>query len=128
MNCADLDSLLTRTPSCVGVEGGVRLTTHCLYPSSDQVHVFIGERRGGYRVTDGGGAWRSAKRIGQASEKMFDHACRRYSVEAKGGVIAVEPPSSDWLYAAAIAVANASAMAARSAIDVSERAEKSGIM
>jgi len=125
MNCADLDSLLTRTPHCVEVEGGVRFATHCLYPSSDQVHVFIGQRHGAYRVTDGGGAWRSAQRMGRASESMFERACKRYSVKAKDGMILAETPNSDWLYPAALAVANASTMAARCALESDERAEKS---
>lgn len=125
MNCAELDSLLTRTPHCVEVEGGVRLATHCLYPSSDQVHVYVGRRRDGFRVTDGGGAWRSAQRVGRASEGMFDDACKRHSVKVESGIILAEPPSQDWLYPAAIAVANASAMAARSALEINEKAEKS---
>lgn len=125
MNCADLDSLLTRTPRCVEVEGGVRFATHCLYPSSDQVHVFIGQRRDGFRVTDGGGAWRSALRVGRANNSIFDVACRRYSVKSGGGIIVAEPPDGDWLYAAALAVANASAMAARTALELHERSEKS---
>lgn len=117
--------MLTRIPPCVAVEGGVRFTTHCLYPSSDQVHVFIGERRGGFRVTDGGGAWRSAQRIGKATESMFERACKRHSVAAKDGIILAEPPSGDWLYPAALAVANASAMAARAALEIADRSEKS---
>ena len=125
MNCAELDSLLTRTPRCVDVEGGVRFATHCLYPSSDQVQVFIGQRSSGYRVTDGGGAWKSAQQIGRASDGIFDAACKRYSVRAGGGIISAEAPDGDWLYPAALAVANASAMAARIALDAYERGEKS---
>lgn len=125
MNCADLDSLLTRTPRCAEVEGGVRFATHCLYPSSDQVHVFIGQRRDGFRVTDGGGAWRSAQNVGRATESIFDAACRRHSVKAKGGIILADSPNSDWLYPAALAVANASAMAARCALELGETREKS---
>ena len=125
MNCAELDSLLTRIPRCVEVEGGVRYATQCLYPSSDPVHVFISQRRDGYRVTDGGGAWRNAQRIGRASESIFDAACKRYSVKAGGGIIVADAPDGDWLYPAALAVANASAMAARAALEANERAEKS---
>lgn len=125
MNCADLNSLLTRIPRCAEVEGGVRFATHCLYPSSDPVHVFVAERRNGFRVTDGGGAWRSAQQVGRATESIFDAACRRHSVEAKGGVIIADSPDSDWLYPAAVAVANASAMAARCALDLGETREKS---
>lgn len=125
MNCADLDSLLTRTPSCMEVEGGVRFATHCLYPSSDRVSVFIGERAGGFRITDGGGAWRSAQHLGRASEGMFERACRRHSVEVAGGIIVANAPNPDWLYPAAIAVANASAMAAQTALDTAARSEKS---
>lgn len=125
MNCTDLDSLLTRTPHCVEVEGGVRFVTHCLYPSSDQVHVFIGARREGYRVTDGGGAWRSAQMAGRATEGIFERAIKRHSVQVEGGIILAEVPNDGWLYPAALAVANASAMAARAAIEASDRNEKS---
>ncbi len=125
MNCADIDSLLTQIPACVEVGGGARFTTHCLYPSSDPVHVFIGKRDRGYRVTDGGGAWRSAGRVGKANEGIFHRACKRHSVAFKSGILLAEPPDSNWLYPAILAVANASAMAARAALEINIRSEKS---
>jgi hypothetical protein len=56
---------------------------------------------------------------------MFEIACKRHSVMVESGMIVAEPPDGDWLYPAALAVANASVMAARAALDTAERAEKS---
>lgn len=125
MKCEELDSLFRQIPACSDVEGGIRVTTHCLYPSSDNVEIFIGERNGGYRITDGGGAWRNAQRLGRASDNIFERACKRHSVEVAGGIIVAHAPHQEWVHAAAIAVANASAMAARTALEMSARAEKS---
>lgn len=125
MNCVDIHAIFSRNPTCVQVEGGIRLTTDCLYPSSDRVSVFVGERSSGFRVTDGGGAWRSAQRLGRANESMFEKACKRYSVNVASGIIVAEAPSHDWLNAAVVAVANASAMAAQAALEASIRSEKS---
>lgn len=125
MNCAELDSLLTRNPACLEVEGGVRLTTHCLYPSSDPVEVYVGRKSHGYRVTDGGGAWRNAQTIGRAADSMFESACKRHSVNSRGGIVFAETNEEEWVYAAVLAVANASVMAAQNALDSYDRALKS---
>ena len=127
MKCSDLAPILTRSPSCVEVDGGVRLTTDCLYPSSDPVHVFVSEQLHGFRITDGGGAWASAQRAGRASESMFDRACRRYSVESHNGILVTKLLRSevDWMRPAILAIANSSAMAARMAIETYDRSEKS---
>ena len=126
MNCVDLDSVLTRIPRCSQVDGGAQLRTDCLYPSSDPVMVFIKRHPygTGFRVDDCGGAWKSALRHGCASPTIFDRAQRRYSVTAKDGIVWAAPPSEEWLVPAIRAVSNASAMAARHALDAVEKNEK----
>lgn len=127
MICADLDSLLTRIPRCREMDGGSHLRTDCLYPSSDPVMVFVKKHAfgDGFRVDDCGGAWRSAQRHGNPSNGMFEKASRRYSVNAESGIVWAEPNDGDWLVPAILAVANASAMAARAALEMTDRTEKS---
>ncbi|HWV60283.1 MAG TPA: hypothetical protein VN034_06500 [Sphingopyxis sp.] len=127
MNCADLNSLLTRIPRCRELDGGSHLRTDCLYPSSDPVMVFVKKQSfgDGFRVDDCGGAWRSAQRHGSPSVGMFDKASRRYSVNAESGMLWAESNNSEWLVPAILAVANASAMAARAALEMADRNEKS---
>ncbi|MEO0690314.1 MAG: hypothetical protein AAFY51_08450 [Pseudomonadota bacterium] len=125
MKCAELSSMLTQSNDCVETDSGVRFTTHCLYPSSDPVEVFVAKNSSSFRVTDGGGAWRAAQSIGKAHDNMFEKACRRHSVTYRGGIIFAETDASEWVRAAVLAVANASMMAARHALETQERVSKS---
>lgn len=117
MNCEELNAILTRTPRCEHDNDVVRLRTDCLYPSSDPVYVYVVKLRTGYRVSDRGGALRSAIIHGATWQGNFEKACKRYSVILKGGEIVAESPSEDWLYPAILAVSNASAAGARAALD-----------
>jgi hypothetical protein len=46
---------------------------------------------------------------------MFSSACARHAVEERDGFLVAESPNAEWLWPAIVAVANASAMAARTA-------------
>lgn len=109
------------------MDGGSRLRTDCLYPSSDPVLVWVKKHPfgDGFRVDDCGGAWRSAQKHGVTSPSIFEKAQKRYSVNAGDGIIWAEPDNADWLVPAILAVANASAMAARAALEMTDRYEKS---
>lgn len=127
MRCEDLHALLSQMPLCEETDLGARAVTHCLYPSSDPVAVCIAKRRVGYHVTDGGGAMRSAIIHGAGWKGIFEKACKRYSVQERAGALVAEPPSDDWLYPAILAVSNASAMAARNAVDVAASKTERGL-
>lgn len=120
MKCDELRSLLERDAVCQETEYGTRIVTHCLYPSFDQVSVFISRWGEGFRITDGGGAVRSAMMHGRddaALQSAFKKARARYSVASRNGLMIFEAESQEWLYSAILAVANASAMAASLAAD-----------
>ncbi len=126
MNCAELMPLLTRTPLCAETELGTQLQTTCLYPSSDPVNVYIARLRGGFRVHDGGGAMRSAILHCRNWQSALERAGRRHSVMVSDGALVARPPDEEWLYPAVLAVANASALAARYALEsVQNRSESS---
>jgi hypothetical protein len=127
VRCAELDALLSRLPACEETEFGTRTRTDCLYPSSDPVWVYVARRAEGYRVSDGGGAVRSALNHGAAGLSFFEKACKRYSVEHHGNELVAEPKSDEWLYPAIVAVSNASAMAARQALEAVAARSESGL-
>lgn len=117
MKCEDLLPLITRAPLCADSIHGAQLETHCFYPSSDPVHVFVSRLRAGFHVHDGGGAMRSAIASGRNWQGALERASKRHSVIARSGTLLAEPPNDEWLYPAVLAVANASAMAARLALE-----------
>jgi hypothetical protein len=113
-------------PICANTPHGARIETHCLYPSSDPVHVFVRQRKEGFQVHDGGGAMRSAVAHGRNWQSAMERASRRHSVVFRDGTLVAEPPSVDWLYPAILAISNASALAARLAMEASiSRSESS---
>lgn len=127
MNCDDLLSALNVLPFCEPTEDGLRVRTHCLYPSADPVFTYVGKLNQGYLVSDGGGALRSALVHGRSCDGYFDKACKRHSVEVRGFNLVAQPSSADWLRAAIIAVANASAMVARLAVEADLPREESSL-
>ena len=130
MNCENLMALLSDGSSCEVTEIGTKFVTHCLYPSFDPVAVYIETLREGFRVTDGGGATRSAMMHGRDPSVLasaFQKAAKAHFVEAADGLIIAKPPSVDWLYSSILAVANASAMAATVAADTFVAADENAL-
>lgn len=94
---------------------GLRVPTHCLYPSFEQVFVFCVKHGEEIIVHDGNGAARSAW-IHGASEKNISHALRtkanQYGMEVSERQIRTRINGMDWLWAGVVSVANTSAQAA----------------
>lgn len=121
MKCAEFMGLVQSVVFCEDTEQGAKYVTHCLYPSSDPVEVFISRWGNGFRVTDGGGAGRSVWRHGRddaALNQGLKKARDRFSVDVRDGVLIAETEDQHWLYPAILAVANASAMAAVTAVEM----------
>ena len=94
---------------------GVRIRTHCLYPSFDPVDVFVVGYAEGAIVHDDGGAAKSSWVHGVSAAKLKPSA-QLFGCETKDGQISQKISSLDWLWAAIAAVANASAHAAQLAV------------
>lgn len=130
MNCEHLMALLNDNSACEPTSMGTKFVTHCLYPSFDPVAVYIESLREGFRVSDGGGAARSASMHGRDPSILasaFQKAAKAHSVETAEGLIFAKPPSAEWLYSGILAVANASAMAATTAADAFVAADENAL-
>ena len=93
------------------IENGVRLNTHCLYPSNAMVQVAIMGQGSTYFVSDDGGAYKESERAG-ADLKNQDHKYKRI-LERQGlfmqhGVIFSPAIPIESVAAAILLVANAS--------------------
>lgn len=118
--CEDVRAALSQSEFCEETESGARLLTHCLYPSFEQVEVYVHRYGDGYRVTDAGGAASSAWVHGRekyAIGKALEREATRHGLIVQQNTLLVEVPSREWLAAGVLAVANASAAAATAAVD-----------
>ena len=116
MLCADINAAMGLGELCEETDDGARFATHCLYPSFTPVTVHVVKLGEGYRVSDGGGALRNAWVHGREvalARRMVSREAERYHlrVSAEGSLVA-DAPTIEWLRAAILAVANASAGAA----------------
>ena len=113
MICDDVLIALSEGALCEEGERGARVETHCLYPSFEPVCVYVAKHGDGYIVSDGGGAVASAWVHGRDEiHKVLVRECARFSADCVGDAVEVRVPSADWLKAAILSVANASAAAA----------------
>jgi hypothetical protein len=120
MSCEDVRTALAAFNECVETAEGSCVTTHCLYPSFDPVHVFIVKVGEGFRVHDSGGAMRSAWLHGRDAtqiRKVLTREAERYRVSVVEDALVAEALSADWLPSAILAVANSSAAAAHRVLD-----------
>lgn len=119
LDCMSIKDAVSRYDGCVRTGEGVRISTDCLYPSFEQVAVFVVGNGTGYIVHDGGGAAQSAWAHG-ADTRSVTHSlstsAQAFGCEQRESKLIVEAQSSDWLWAAIATVANASADAARGAV------------
>lgn len=114
MNCDEILAIMARGDRCEQTEYGARMVTHCFYPSFDPVSVYVSKWGDGYRVTDGGGAVKSALLHGRddtALTAALKKARLKFDVDSAEGMLVAEVDEA-WLRAAVLAVANASAMVA----------------
>jgi hypothetical protein len=116
MTCQDIRAALEPYGECTETENGSRLRTHCLYPSFEPVHIFVVRFGDGFKIHDGGGAYRSAWDHGREAA-MARRAISRQaiafgiSVGADESLVA-DVQTKEWLLSGILAVANASASAA----------------
>jgi hypothetical protein len=120
MICADINAVMGVGDVCEETPDGARFTTHCLYPSFTPVPVRVVKLGEGYRVSDEGGALRNAWAHGRESAlamRMVRREAERYHlrVSAEGALVA-DAKSIEWLRAAILTVANASAGAANATL------------
>lgn len=120
MNIAiTLPEFLARFDATSSTPKNWELSTHCLYPSFEPVSVFL-HGTGPIKVTDGGNAYRIAWDHGR-DERLIRQALSRqaqkFGADLNGVVIESSVPSVEWLASATMAVANASAHAAHSAVE-----------
>ncbi len=116
--CNEIFAALTSLSSCVQTDSGACITTQCLYPSFDPVEIFIVKVGNGFKVHDGGGASRFAWLHGRdlpSIIRTLNAQAASYSLKVDEDVLISEVSSADWLMSAVLAVANASAAAAREA-------------
>lgn len=124
MDCTSLESILDSRRLCEHSDIGARISTQCLYPSSNPVFVHVGTWGDGFRVSDAGEAAECAafhgKDEGAISFGLLS-AKARHSLEVEGGQLVAFAPSKDWLPAVVMAVANGAAHAAATAIEHSAK-------
>ena len=124
MNCAELQSIFASHHKCETTREGIKISTHCLYPSAETVYVHVTKFGAQYRVSDGGDLVRIALvhgRDAKALDKPLQQAGDFHCVRSAAGMIYADVGDLDWLPAAIIAVANAAAMAASLVIEGSHR-------
>lgn len=118
MLCDEIRTALADGEVCEETNRGARIVTHCLYPSFSPVEVYVARFGEGYVVTDAGGAAAAAWLHGRDDlGKVLVRESARYGVTCNGDAIEGHAVSRDWLRAVILAVANASAAAAMSALE-----------
>jgi hypothetical protein len=103
---------------CEKTDMGLRVLTHCLYPSFEPVAVYVARIGETITVHDGGGAARSAWMHGR-DPRVINHAINRqatiHHLDVNEERLTLSIESEEWLPSAIMAVANASAAAAQAA-------------
>lgn len=120
MNCEQIRALLAEGDTCVETDRGVRILTHCLHPSFEQVAVYVTRQGDGFIVHDGGEAVRVVLRHGRdehALQSALKRASVRFGLTIEEGVIVARVPQSEWFRSAILSVANASALASSLAVE-----------
>lgn len=111
--CREIMPLFTDGTICEETSYGAKVRTDCLYPSFEQVHVFVSKYGDGFRVTDAGMATSNSWLHGRDDlNKILTREAGRFSASVRDGAIEIEVPSAEWLRSAILAIANASASAA----------------
>src|SRR5574337_624613 len=119
MLCEEVRNALGGLEFCEESESGARVPTHCLYPSFEPVHVQVVKFGDGFKVHDGGGAFRCAWEHGRESviiTRCINQEAARYRLVVKEATLIADVPNVEWLSAAVLSVSNASATAATNAV------------
>jgi hypothetical protein len=105
---------------CFSIENGVRVNTHCLYPSNGIVQVVVMGSGTSYFVTDAGGAIKEAEAAGASIERpdrLFTKALKKQGLTIRNGAISSPAIGLDAVPAAIGIVANTSKELADSIFD-----------
>lgn len=130
MICEDIRAAMGAGEVCEESEAGARVATHCLYPSFEPVTVLVSKLGDGYRISDAGGAVRNAWIHGRdegVSSRLLSREAARHHLKVSGDALTADVPSIDWLRAAILAVANASAAVAQAALSKAATASESDL-
>jgi hypothetical protein len=120
IRCGEIHAALSGLVVCEETTSGARLATHCLYPSFEAVRVFVAKFGDGYKVHDDGGAYREAWLHGRDDaliSRIIKSEASRCRLAVSGASMVADVPSAEWLASAILTVSNASASAARKAVE-----------
>lgn len=120
MTCNVVASALAGFRRCEQTADGARIATHCLYPSSESVHVYVVKMGDTFLVHDGGDSFRVAWSHGRDEpviNKALERAAERFHVHAIGHQLRIKDIPPDWLISAILAIANAASQAAFAAVE-----------
>jgi hypothetical protein len=116
--CDEIHASMTEGEYCEDFGSGVRFVTHVMYPSFEQVEVVISRYGSGFVVTDDGGAVHTAHLHGRDDiSQVLEKQSHRFGVTCRDGVVTAKINGHEDLKAAILAVANASASAAHTALE-----------
>jgi hypothetical protein len=120
MTCDDIRRAMADFGTCEQTPEGARIATHCLYPSFEQVRVFVAKVGDGFTIHDGAGAYNTAWLHGRDEEiigRSLNEAAERFGITVAGKALVGRVKSIDWLTGGILSVANTSCLAAHSAVD-----------
>lgn len=106
-----ITTALQRIQGMTEIENGVRVNTHCMYPSNSFVRVTVLGSGESFTVSDDAGAFREAEQAGATldfSDKKFSKTLHAQGLHMRNGVIFSDPVSNERLPLAIAMVANAS--------------------
>ena len=115
MLCDVVRGALSDFEVCEDTLEGARVPTHCLYPSFENVYVYVVKFGDNFRVHDGAGAYRNAWAHGRDSGtilRTISSEAERSKLMCMGESIVARDVGLDWLQSAILTVANVSSAAA----------------
>lgn len=120
IDCSTIMEVLQEVGGCEQTPNGLRVRTHCLYPSFERVSAFVRSSGDGFEVTDGGEAmsiaWLHGRDHAHAARRL-KQAALHYGCEFTNDALFLRAPSIEWLSQALVAVANAAAEGANSSVE-----------
>jgi hypothetical protein len=131
MTCEDIRKALADFAMCEQTPEGARVAMHCLYPSYENVRVFVAKVGDGFTVHDGAGAYNTAWLHGRDAEligKSLEETAARFHIFTSGKALVARVGTIDWLTSAMLSVANASSLAAHDAVDKITAAQEEALI
>jgi len=117
--CAAVRAALENLDKCEATLDGSRIATHCLYPSFENVQIYIVKVGDAFTVHDDCGAFNSAWTHGRDElliKRAISAEASRFKLKMSDNSLMLDNVSEDWLLSAILAVANASSLAANNAV------------